>query len=133
MYHFIIYPLLTGSLEPTNDQLPTSVASELSWLERRTGVSRSRAQTPLKSYSQLQRSQPFLICDLYITHFEQSARIVKKFTECFGRFYSTTQPSEAPYNKSSFLQIIRQSGCANLINSHVSLQSLNGCNWNTVA
>ena len=36
-------------------------------------------------------------------------------------------------NKVLFLQIIRQSGCANLIDSHVSLQSLNGCNWNTVA
>ena len=35
--------------------------------------------------------------------------------------------------QSSFLQIIRQLGCANLIDSHVSLQSLNGCNWNTVA
>ena len=39
----------------------------------------------------------------------------------------------APYNKSSFLPIIRQSGCAHLIDSRVSLQSLNGCNWNTVA
>ena len=35
--------------------------------------------------------------------------------------------------QNSFLQIIHQSGCANLIDSHVSLQSLNGCNWNTVA
>ena len=41
---------LTGPLEPTNDQLPTSVASYLSWLERRTGIARSRAQTPLKSW-----------------------------------------------------------------------------------
>ena len=40
------------------------VASELSWLERQTGVSRSRAQTPLKSNSQLRRSQPSLICDV---------------------------------------------------------------------
>ena len=32
-----------------------------------------------------------------------------------------------------FLQIIRQSGCAHLINSHVTLQSLNDCNLNTVA
>ena len=61
-----------------------------------------------------------------ITDFEQSARIVEPFTACFGRFYSTTRPSVAP-------QIIRQSGCANLIDSHISLQSLNGCNWNTVA
>ena len=109
------------------------MASELSWLERRAGFSSSRAQTPLKSYSQLRRSQPSLICDLYITHFEQSARIVKQFTASFGRFYSTTHLSVAPHNKSCFLQIIRQPGCANLIDSHVSLQSLNGCNWNTVA
>ena len=27
IYHFIIDPFLTGTLEPTNDQLPTSVAS----------------------------------------------------------------------------------------------------------
>ena len=39
----------TGSLELTNDQLPTSVASYLSWLERRTGIARSRVQPPLKS------------------------------------------------------------------------------------
>ena len=33
----------------TNDQLRTSVASKLSWSERRTGIARSRVQTPLKS------------------------------------------------------------------------------------
>ena len=49
IYHFIIDSFLTGPLEPTNDQLPTSVASQLSWLERRTGIARSRVQTPLKS------------------------------------------------------------------------------------
>ena len=38
------------SLELTNDQLPTSVVSYLSWLERRTGIARSRVQTPLKSW-----------------------------------------------------------------------------------
>ena len=36
---------LTGSLDLTNDQLPTSVASQLSWLERSTGIARSRTQT----------------------------------------------------------------------------------------
>ena len=40
---------VTGPLEPTNDQLPASVASWLSWLERRAGVARSRVQTTLKS------------------------------------------------------------------------------------
>ena len=34
----------------TNDQLPTSVVSELSWLERRTGIAGSRVQTLLKSW-----------------------------------------------------------------------------------
>ena len=48
-----------------------------------------------------------------ITHFEQSARIVKQFTASFGRLYSTTHLSVAP-QQSSFLQIIRQPGCANL-------------------
>ena len=51
IYHFIIDSFLTGPLEPTNDQLPTSVASYLSWLERRTGIARSRVQTPLKSWN----------------------------------------------------------------------------------
>ena len=41
IYHFIIDSFLTGPLEPTNDQLPTSVASYLSWLERCTGIARS--------------------------------------------------------------------------------------------
>ena len=50
IYHFIIVSFLMGPLEPTNDQLPTSVASYLSWLERRTGIVRSRVQTPLKSW-----------------------------------------------------------------------------------
>ena len=47
--------------EPTNDHLPTSIAKialitakiiaplDFSWLERRTGIARSRVQTPLKS------------------------------------------------------------------------------------
>ena len=48
MYHFIIDSFLTGTLEPTNDHLPTSVTSKLSLLERRTGIARSRVQTPLK-------------------------------------------------------------------------------------
>ena len=51
IYHFIVDSFLTGALEPTNDQLPTSVASWLSWLERRSGIARSRDQTPLKSFS----------------------------------------------------------------------------------
>ena len=38
--------------------------SKVSGFIAQTGLARSRAQTPLKSYSQLQRSQPFLICDL---------------------------------------------------------------------
>ena len=50
IYHFIVDSFLTGTLEPTNDQLPTSVASQLSWLERRTGIARSRVQTLLKSW-----------------------------------------------------------------------------------
>ena len=50
IYHFIIDSFLTGTLEPTNDHLSTSVASWLSWLERRTGIARSRVQTPLKSW-----------------------------------------------------------------------------------
>ena len=33
----------------TNDQLPMSVASYLSWLEHHTGITRSQFQTPLKS------------------------------------------------------------------------------------
>ena len=49
IYHFIVDSFLTGTLEPTNDQLPTSVASSLNWLERRTGIARSRIQTPLKN------------------------------------------------------------------------------------
>ena len=44
------HPFFTGSLVLTNDQFPTSVASWLSWLERRTGIARSRVQTPLKSW-----------------------------------------------------------------------------------
>ena len=44
------HPIFTGSLELTNDQLPTSVASYLSWLEHCTGIARSRVQTPLKSW-----------------------------------------------------------------------------------
>ena len=35
--------------------------------------------------------------------------------------------------KKVFLQIIRQSGCANFINRHASLQSSYGCDLNTVA
>ena len=34
--------------QPTNQ--PTSVASQLSWLERRTGIARSRVQAPFKSW-----------------------------------------------------------------------------------
>ena len=37
IYHFIIDSFLTETLELTNDQLPTSVTSQLSWLECRTG------------------------------------------------------------------------------------------------
>ena len=48
IYHFIVDSFIMGTFEPTDDQLPTSVASELSWLERRTGIARSRVQTPLK-------------------------------------------------------------------------------------
>ena len=50
IYRFIIDSFLTGPLEPTSDQLPASVASWLSWLERRTGVAGSRVQTLLKSW-----------------------------------------------------------------------------------
>ena len=42
------HPFFMGALELTNDQLPTSVASQFSWLERRTGIARSRVQTPSK-------------------------------------------------------------------------------------
>ena len=48
--YFTSHSFLTGSLESTNDQLPTSVASYLSWLERRLSIARSRVQTPLKSW-----------------------------------------------------------------------------------
>ena len=44
------YSLLTGSLEPTNDHPPTSVASLLGWLEHHTGIARSQVQTQLKSW-----------------------------------------------------------------------------------
>ena len=37
IYHFIVDSFITGTLKPTNDQIPMSVASMLSWLERRTG------------------------------------------------------------------------------------------------
>ena len=50
IYNLIIDSFLTGTVEPTNDQLQTSVASYLSWLEHRTGITRSRVQTPLKSW-----------------------------------------------------------------------------------
>ena len=39
----------TGTYELIIDQLPTSVASYLSWLEHRTGIAGSRVQIPLKS------------------------------------------------------------------------------------
>ena len=42
------YPFFVGLLELTNDQLSSSVASLLSWLERRTSIARSRILTPLK-------------------------------------------------------------------------------------
>ena len=38
----------SGLFEPTNDQLPTSVASQHSWLECRTGIARSQVQTPVE-------------------------------------------------------------------------------------
>ena len=48
IYHFIIHLFLTGKLNPTNDQLPTLVASyTISWLERRTGFARSRVQNKI--------------------------------------------------------------------------------------
>ena len=50
IYHFIVDSFLTGTLEPTNGRLPTSVASQLSWLERCTGIMRSQVQTLLKSW-----------------------------------------------------------------------------------
>ena len=40
---------LTVTYEHIIDQLPTSVASLLSWLEHRTGIARSWVQIPLKS------------------------------------------------------------------------------------
>ena len=49
----------TGSLELTNDKLPTSVASYLSWLERRTGIA---VQTPLKSWLFQASIRNCLIC-----------------------------------------------------------------------
>ena len=50
--YIISHSFLTGLLEPINDQLPTSVASWLSWLEHRTSITRSRVQskTLLKSW-----------------------------------------------------------------------------------
>ena len=42
-------------------------------------------------------------------------------------------PYRGPLKKFFFLQIIRQSGCANLIDSHASVQSSHGCTLNTVA
>ena len=42
--------------------------------------------------------------------------------------------SDAPYRGHlSFVQIVRQSGCVNLIDSHASLQSSRSCKLNTVA
>ena len=52
-----IISLITRTCEPRNDQLPTSVASQLSWLERRTGIARSRVQSPLKSWKFFQVSR----------------------------------------------------------------------------
>ena len=46
----VIGSFITGKLEPTNDLLPISVASYLSWLECHTGIGRSRVQTLLKSW-----------------------------------------------------------------------------------
>ena len=48
-HHFIVDSFHMITLEPTNDQLPTSADSWLSWLERRTGIARSQVQTTLKS------------------------------------------------------------------------------------
>ena len=45
----------------------------------------------------------------------------------FGCVYSASRLTVATF------QIIRQSGCANLIESRSSLQSLQGCKLNTVA
>ena len=111
-------------------KLPTSnVSGFIAQLVRASNRCREvTGSNPVEVLFTIAKITTFLICDLFITHFEQSARIVKQFTACFSRFYSTTRSSVAPYKKSSFLQIIRQSGSANLIDSHVSLQSLNGCN-----
>ena len=50
----------------------------------------------------------------------------------FGMYYSATRFTVATY-KQRFLQIVRQSGCANLIDSHASLQSSHVRKLNTVA
>ena len=42
-------------------------------------------------------------------------------------------PYRAHLTKFFFLQIVRQLGCVNLIDSHASLQSSHSCKLNTVA
>ena len=51
----------------------------------------------------------------------------------FGCVYSATRLAVATLQSLFFLEIIRQPGCANLIESRASLQSLHGCKLNTVA
>ena len=97
--HISFYHLSTPNGLTRAHKWPTS---NVNWLKLRTGAGRSRAQTPLKSYSHLRRSHPFLPDFWSIIHFEQNARIVKQFTAYFGRFYSTTRLSVAPYNKVLF-------------------------------
>ena len=47
----------TVTFESTHDQLPTSVASQLRWLERPTGIAKSRVQIPLNYLIFLASSQ----------------------------------------------------------------------------
>ena len=50
--------------------------------------------------------------------------------------FATKLQCDAPYRGHQtkfFLQIVRQSGCVNLIDSHASLQSSHSCKLNTAA
>ena len=76
-YTSITFISYTGTYELIIDQFRTSVASQLSWLEHRTGIARSRVQIPLKSwiffqvssYTQLHKLPSQLRGSFYIRSF----------------------------------------------------------------
>ena len=108
-------------LELTNDHLPTSMASWLSWLVFRTGIVRSRVQTMLKSWLFQASIRDRLNCDDHsVLDFKSAVQCMKYFIYHFTvdrLIYSTSKLNAEKDNLFKWDQRALDDACCPIISA----------------